>query len=164
MDIIPFEPGHLQNLVLQPAQRMHYEAFMRPEYGEILGRYGIAWTGLRGELVLCCAGFMPQWAGRAIAWALFSDRLTPREFLQVDRRARVELERLRRIGYARIETPLDPHFLNGLRWAKALGFAIEGLMQSFAPDGRDMYLAARVRPACSHAGSSQVSSALAAAE
>lgn len=110
----------------------------------------MAWTGLsntgsEGDEILGCAGVLPEWEGRAIAWALLSDSISPRRFRAVHAAARKGLDEAHGKGYRRIETTIDPSFPAAIRWAAALGFDFEGLMKAYTPDGRDMYLVARVK-------------------
>ena len=93
-----------------------------------------------------CAGILPQWPGRAIAWALLTRELTARHFLRVHHKVLNVLLGAHGRGARRIETTVDAGFDAGHRWARALGFSPEGLMRSYSPEGRDHVLYARIAP------------------
>jgi hypothetical protein len=152
LDFIPFAPEHLPMLRLQAAQAYLQPLMAKPEYGASLaGPY--AWSGLLGHAVIGCAGILPQWPGRAIAWALLTRGLTARHFLHAHHKVAAVLRAAHAPvsegggGLRRIETSVDAGFDAGHRWARALGFEPEGLMRAYSPDGRDHVLYARVQEA-----------------
>ena len=49
------------------------------------------------------------------------------------------------VGVRRLQTTVVAGFNEGHKWAKILGFEVEGLMKSFEPDGSDAVLYGRVR-------------------
>lgn len=142
MQIVPFAPGHLGALDLQPRQTL-YRPYMTATVGSGLAG-GTAWSAVHAGRVVCCAGLQPIWPGRAAAWALFSKWFTPPLFLRLHLFARGVLDNAQANGLRRIETQIDPEFPQAVRWAMLLGFEIEGLMRRFLPDGREMYLVARI--------------------
>ena len=48
-------------------------------------------------------------------------------------------------NYRRLETMVDPTHAAAVRWITRLGFEREGTCRSYAPDGRDLDIYARVR-------------------
>lgn len=141
MIVRPFVPDDIEQLVLQPAQ-----AYLRPMvsgrgYGEALAQ-GEAWTGVDGGRVVACGGVCPLYGFMGNAWAMISADLK-HHFVIVHRIAQRVLDAY---PAQRIEAHIDVDFLNGHRWAEALGFALEApRMRKFTPDGRDVALYARVR-------------------
>ena len=143
LSFIPFQPEHLEGLRLQRAQRHLKPLLAIPEYGrQLVTPY--SWTGVANGAVVGCAGLLPQWPGRAIAWALLTPQLDARQFLRAHLRVRRVIETAQRDGMRRIEASVDAAFDAGHRWALALDFAPEGLMRRFSPEGRDHLLYARI--------------------
>ena len=141
MNIIQFQPDHLEKLLLQPAQENARRYLGNPEYGAALALPGLAFTAVEGERVLAMAGVLPRWEGRAEAWALLSHDLR-RNFIRIHRAV---LHFLDTTDIRRIETAVDANFDDGLVWADMLGFKNEGLMRCYTPEGRDCYRFARVK-------------------
>lgn len=136
-----FDPDDIEKLLLQPAQ-----AYLRPlisgrGYGEALAQ-GEAWTGVDDGRIVACGGVCPLHGFMGNAWAMIAADLK-HSFLIVHR---VALRVLDAYPANRIEAHIDCGFVNGHRWARALGFEIEARrMRKFTPDGRDAALYARVR-------------------
>jgi RimJ/RimL family protein N-acetyltransferase len=143
IEFIPFRPEHLAALRLQAAQAYLQPLLARRDYGAALAGPD-TWTGIVAGRVIGCAGVLPQWPGRAIAWALLTRELTSRHFLRVHYKVMGVLDEAQRRGSRRIETSVDAGFDAGHRWARALGFRPEGLMRAYSPDGRDHVLYACV--------------------
>jgi hypothetical protein len=134
--------GHLLSISLQPVQ-VALRGGMTEAVACALARGpGLAVID-RGD-VLACVGIVPCWPGRAVAWALLSDRIQPNRFLAVHRRVKAALDRHGMRHPWRIEIQVDPTHLAALRWAAMLGFLVEGRMRRYLPDGRDMILMARI--------------------
>lgn len=139
-----FRPEHLPMLQLQAAQAYLQPLVARPDYAAALtGPY--AWSGLIGHNVIGCAGLLPQWPGRAIAWALLTRELSAAHFLRAHHKVIAVLRSAHANGIRRIETTVDAGFDAGHRWARALGFSPEGLMRAYSPDGRNHVLYAHIR-------------------
>lgn len=143
IEFIPFEPAHLAALRLQTAQAYLQALIARQEYGAAMcGRH--SWSGAANGEIVGSAGVIEQWPGRALCWALLGRNIRTRDFLRVHNKVGEVLVRVHREGTRRIETSVDAAFDAGHRWVRALGFAPEGLMRSYSPDGRDHVLYARV--------------------
>lgn len=143
LEFVPFRPEHLALLRLQAAQAYLQPLLARPDYAAALaGPY--TWSGVVDGRVIGCAGILAQWPGRAIAWALLSRELTARHFLHAHHKVAAVMKAAHRAGARRIETTVDAGFDAGHRWARALGFAPEGLMRAYSPEGRDHVLYARI--------------------
>jgi len=140
MTIVPFQPEHLAAIHLQPAQIALQPTLAQPDYGAALKAAGPCYTALAGEEIIACAGFYPQWEGRAIAWALIGAS-AGRHFFGLHKSV---LRAFAMHGYRRIETAVVVGFAEGERWARLLGFEREGRMRSYMPDGTDCDLYARV--------------------
>lgn len=141
MHIVPFQPIHLHNLVLQPSQ-ISFSQYFDEKYGPALRDGGPCFTGLDDDgNVVGCSGVIKQWDNRAIAWALLAD-WSGKHFVKVHKAVKRFLDMTE---FDRIEAFVDAEFEQGHRWVKMLGFEREGYMRKFNPDGRDAVLYARIR-------------------
>jgi hypothetical protein len=140
MHIEPFQPKHLERLVLQPSQTV-FSKFFDAEYGPSLKSAGPCFTALDGDRVLACSGIVSQWHNRAIAWALISED-AGKNFIRIHKAVKRFLEGEQ---INRIEAYVDAGFDAGHRWIQMLGFEREGYMREFMPDGNDAVLYARLR-------------------
>lgn len=142
---VPFRPHHLATLRLQAAQTYLQPLMTDAQYAAALtGPH--AWSGVLAGRIIGCAGIVPQWPGRAVAWALLTRELSAAHFLRAHHKVAAVLHAAHRDGHRRIETTVDAGFDAGHRWVRALGFAPEGLMRAYSPEGRDHVLYARVAP------------------
>ena len=139
--IVPFEPHHLTQLLLQPAQAMMQPTMADPAYGESLCAAGPAYSLVVNGEVLACMGLVKQWDERAIAWGLIGASAGP--FMLRIHRAVLATMRLHR--FRRIETAVLCGFPAAQRWVQRLGFVREGRMLAYTPDGSDCDLYAIVR-------------------
>lgn len=138
--IVPFQPEHLSQLMLQPSQVYLQPMLANPHYGEYLVKAGPAYSCIVDDVVFACAGLIPQWENRAMAWALISGE-AGKHFLSIHRAVK---RTFAMHPYRRIETTVAMNFEEGYRWADLLGFEREGLMRKYVPNGDDCYLYARV--------------------
>lgn len=139
MRVEAYRPEHLQSLLLQPAQEFVRPYLSRPEYGKALVM-PTSFTALDGDRVLCCAGIIPIWEGRAEAWALMAADLR-REFIYIHHAAK---RFLNSCGFRRVEAAVDSQFCAAVEWIEMLGFKYEGPLRGYTPDGRDCIRYARV--------------------
>lgn len=140
MRVIPYEAEHLAMLDAQDAQR-YLSAWVGDEQAKSLEDTP-SYTAVHEDRVLCCAGILPIWQGRAVAWA-YMDRRAGEHFIALHRRVQQFLDQC---YVQRIEAHVDREFEAGHRWARMLGFDMEAeRMTAFRPDGGDCSLYARVR-------------------
>lgn len=140
-EIVPFIPAHLRALELQPAQREWAQRVLEDGYAEAMAK-GEAWTALVDGKVSCCAGILPQWPGRSIAWANFGLSIPKARWPRVITKIRQVLDDC---PARRVETYVGCTHGAGIRLVNLLGFKIEARLAKFAPDGGDCFLYARVR-------------------
>ena len=140
MNIIPFEPDHLQTLALQDSQAW-VMPMLSPEYGAMLKKAGLCFTAMEGEEIMACAGIMKIWEGRDLAWALISGN-SGKHFIKIYRAIKLFIDTH---PTRRIEATVDFNFAEGHRLMRMLGFEYEGKARAFMPDGRDVGLYARVK-------------------
>lgn len=141
MRIEPLRAWHLAALELQPSQAMFGAVIHQPGYVDMLTSAGPAFAAVQGETVLGCGGSVEMWDNRAVIWALVSEHAGP-HMLGIHRAVEGYLKQMRQ---RRIEAQVVVGFDPGARWLKRLGFAFEGTMRAFSPDGTDYWLYARVK-------------------
>lgn len=100
-----------------------------------------SFTGWIDGTPVGCAGIIPQWQDRAIAWAYLSAVCPPVMVAVHKAVARF----LASCDIRRIETSVHCDFAAGHRWAVMLGFEMEApRMRAYGADGHDAALYARV--------------------
>ncbi len=133
VEIIPFRAQHLEAIDVQAPQRFA-SPFLTAAHGRLLEGAGVARTAVADGEIVGCAGLVPIWDHRAVAWALLAET-TPALFFRAHRAARRFLERS---TIRRIETYVRSDHAEGHRWARALGFEFEcGPLRHFDPFGHD---------------------------
>jgi hypothetical protein len=142
LKVVQFEPKHLKELSLQPAQAYMSPQIMKPDYGTSFVEAGPAYTGIADGRVVVCAGVFEMWAGRGMAWALIADNI-PHHFLSIHRAVRKFLVNC---PIRRIEAYVDVGFEEAHQWADILGFTLETPqpMRGFMGN-RDMYMYALIK-------------------
>lgn len=142
MNVVPFKAHHLKTLSLQEEQQ-YLAQYMTDEQMIAIEQGGWGWSGVYPDgLVVGCAGVLPMWQGRGIAWAYLSDAAQGLEFIKVHKAVKKFLDSC---YLQRIEMTVDCDFKQGHRWARLLGFEMEAeRMKAYRPDGGDCALYARV--------------------
>lgn len=144
MIFVEFKAEHLTMMKIQKAQEIWKDKLLTYEYSKALEIPGMAWTALKNDEVLGCAGMIPVWEGRVIAWALFGD-IPKHSWILIFRKIQKEFrDALANHGRHRIETTTPVDFVPGHRLAKMLGFEIEGLMKEYGPDGKDHLMLGKI--------------------
>jgi len=138
-EVHPFVPADIEELSLQPSQEFLSPFVGRPGYGQELADAGPCYTAREGGRIVCCAGLVNLWEGRASAWALLSAD-SGRCMISIHRAV---AEFFDGCGIERVEAYVVPDFMPGHRWARMLGFEREGRMRAFQR-GQDMDMYARV--------------------
>jgi hypothetical protein len=124
---------------------MWRERIISGKQTNIISLPGLAFSGIDGNKVVGASGFVPQWEGRMIAWALLSPKIPKMAWVQIARKTKLEMVKHLANGTRRIEATVPVGFDQGIRYAELLGFKREALMKSYQPDGSDAYLFACVR-------------------
>lgn len=141
-EIVRFRPGHLLALKLQPAQAELAATILEPQYGAGLALGGPCFTVLLAGRPVACIGVREHHAGRAEPWALLAVESAPL-LRQITRAVRGWLEQC---DYARVEINVATDFEAGHRWARMLGFRVEGPEKlAFSPSGGGAIPYARIR-------------------
>ena len=140
MIVIPYKADHLKVLMIQEAQQ-YMQVYISEADTKALEQ-GHAYTGFKNGTVLICAGVMPIWKGRGLAWAYVAQQ-AGRHMVELTKNVKRVLDTL---PFNRIEAAVDVDFKPGHRWARLLGFELEvERMRKFRPDGGDSALYARVK-------------------
>lgn len=142
-----FKPSDAEQISIQPMQIMDKRLFANwsdEEWERLRAAVSPGMTGFRDDLIIFCAGVIPQWEGRAIAWALLADSVDRYDMIWIHRQVEWILQTQIKNGYRRIEAHIHEPFTAAHRWIRMLGFVSEGLMRRYDPLGRDMRLYARI--------------------
>tara|TARA_R110000803_G_scaffold14586_3_gene40481 strand:+ start:6595 stop:7023 length:429 start_codon:yes stop_codon:yes gene_type:complete len=141
MNVIPFKAEHLFGVDLQDSQA-YLSNWVSHEQAAALEGTAWAYTGVIGNSIAGCAGVLPMWQGRGVAWAYISKIAARQHFISVHKSVSRFLEAC---YIQRIEMTVDCDFEQGHRWAEMLGFTMEAeRMRAYRPDGGDCALYARV--------------------
>ena len=140
IQIVRFQPTHLQGFTLQAAQAFMQGQIESPGYTKTLAD-GQAFTLISDGVPMFCAGLIPIWSGRALAWALVH-KDAGKHMRHIVRGVRGFLDSAEP---KRIEALVDDGFTQGVHFMQILGFKEEGLMRSFNENGSDCRLFSRVK-------------------
>ena len=131
---------HFDAVAVQPLSVVRHLALLYATQGP-------AYAGVTDEgIVICLAGFRLLRPRTAEGWAIMSTAM-PAHWRWMHRTvAQMLPEHIRLLNLRRVEITVEATFLQGQRWAEALGFVNEtpdGMAQ-FGPNGERHYLYARV--------------------
>lgn len=140
MEVRTFQPADLFAIAVQEAQAEARSIISTPGYGEALAKAGPSFTATCNGEVVACAGVITQWPGNARAWAILSES-AGKCMLTLTRAIRTWL-RFHNDG--RIDCAVQCDFAESVRWARLLGFELEGTMRAYTPERRDCFLFAQV--------------------
>lgn len=93
--------------------------------------------------VLIIFGMSFQWQDRALAWSFISEK-AGKHFLAIHREVVRQIEDFQKYC-RRLEMTVDVDFRQAHRWAKLLGFSVEGYLRAYRPDGGDVIMYSRIR-------------------
>ncbi len=146
--LIPFRAEHAEQLEMQTMQateQVYFGDWDFEQWSQMEGE--LTFTGLRNSdrEVLGCAGLIPQWKGRSIAWAWLSNKITHQDMVWIHRQVTDFLDKAQiSPDYKRIEASVHEPFKAAHRWVTMLGFKSEGLMKNFDPAGEDCRMYSRI--------------------
>ena len=136
----PFKAVHLGQLQVQEAQRWTME-YMSPSLAHVLEQQ-LSNTVFKDGQPILCGGVIEQRPDYGILWSFVGSGMTPHDFFHLHRLTRLFI---RSLPYRRLEMHVDCEFVNGHRWARALGFRCEApRMRAFLLNGLDAALYARI--------------------
>ena len=94
--------------------------------------------------ILACAGIVEKWRGVGEAWMVVGKALEHKP-LSGARLAKRHMEQMaERHGYWRVQVNVHVENLPALRFAKWLGFVMEGEMAEYGPDRKNYYRMGRL--------------------
>lgn len=146
MRIVPLSAELLR--LIEPRDTAAAAAFGDRAVRRMTADCGLAIAMLDGGYVIGAGGVVPlEWAGRALAWMLISVFTRPRHLLRAAAVVPAWLDTLQaRPELRRLEASAPAALERNCRFLERLGFAPEGLMRGYGPDGADHMRFARVRP------------------
>src|SRR5262245_49479687 len=120
MIVRPYIALDLCSLKIQAAQSQMDNIKADPAYARAVSLDGYTFTAEHEETILGCAGVIPQWRGRAIAWALLSDEA--RQLRLMSQITKVVVHFLDEMAkeFWRIETAVKADWPPGAKWAERL--------------------------------------------
>ena len=120
-----FVPDDLFALALQPRQKQVFVA--TTEYAESLVQAGPAFSVHADDELIGCVGLMNQWDGYARAYAFLGEN-AGKHLLSFTRQVKPWLAAR---PERRIDAAVETDFVQGLKWARCLGFQFEGVMKKY---------------------------------
>ena len=144
--IVPFRPSHADKIELNDRE-LYYEGLVPNYRGYIaqMAEPGLSWAGVYNEQVVVCFGVRTVWPGVGDAWLLSSPSVSAHA-LSVVRSARmIFADIFKTEAFSRVHISVDSANDSAFKFAKALGFEVEGIMRQFGPDGSNYYMMARIK-------------------
>lgn len=141
MIVRPMVAEDIKKIELQSAQTYSCGTMEDYDFAPLI-EANLAWAAEHEGEIVALGGFYVFWENRSVAWALLSSKAGP-----VFNHLHKHISRsINKFGETcrRIEITVDVGFDQGHRWAKMLGFTVEGYMRAFRPDGGDVILYAKV--------------------
>lgn len=140
---IPMVPDHLHYMNIKPEQLPSARAVNMDTMLEMQARLGLAVTALVDTNPVAIFGCIMLWPGVAELWSIITDdaRRYPKQLSLVGRSFTDIAAQSLSLHRLQITVRFDEP--RALRWAKYLGFEIEGIMRKYTPDGMDSYIMAR---------------------
>jgi hypothetical protein len=131
VEIVPFDVAHVGRLANHGGQEKLVAQVSSADLDLLVSR-GRAWSAIRDDDVIACAGFIAANQYRATAWALFAGG-SPRDFVAVHH---ATIEALDSAPYRIIEAYVDPKSVPAMRWIRLLRFKLRrAYLPFFFPDG-----------------------------
>lgn len=135
----PLSVFHFSSLRLQPAQSGDAARLRDPALQcDLVGPGSWAVVDELG-ITRAIGGLADLGAGRAYAWSFLGEAIGP-DFIQLHRKVVGYFDNA---PYHRIEMHVDVDQPAAIRWARLLGFEMEGTARRFFPDGRSAFHMAR---------------------
>lgn len=141
---IPMVPSHLKYMNIKPEQLPAARVVSMDIMLDMQSQLGMAVTALVHGKPVAMFGCIKIWTGVGEMWSIISDdaRRYPKQLtLVAGAFSDIVTQSL---SLHRLQITVRSDEPRALRWAKYLGFEIEGLMRKYSPDGTDTYILARV--------------------
>ena len=133
MRVESFKPYHVDLLRAQGVQGAQIAEVSLVLPGTIIRPDGPAVTAFDGDRILICGGIARITADNGVCWALLSAQagrhmtwlhFAVKRFLTIN-------------PWRRLEATVEENFKDGCRWVELLGFAYEGKMLKYGPNGEN---------------------------
>ena len=143
-EIVPFEPGHLNELELRPTE-VAYLANIPKYFDNLVGHAqpGTSWTGIANGKVVCCFGLRLLWRGVAEAWLLPGIGIERNPIAVLKNGRRLMQEAMYDLGVERLQIAVRAQNNTEINFAKALYFEVESTMKRYGPEGDDYFMMVR---------------------
>ena len=130
MRLVPFDKAHLLQITPQ----------VRQANTDLSGDWihGPAWTVFDGDTVQAIGGFLLQWEGRFLAWAIIGEGANMRALTRIARGV------VDGFSVRRIEATIDVSFRQAAKWVSILGFQFEGVLRCAGLNGEDFAMYSKV--------------------
>lgn len=143
---MPFSPVHTKSISISQPEIVAASKYI--DISDALAgqaTLGPAVTAFLNLKPVACFGFVEIWHGVAEAWLIADDkaRTKPIGMTKVGK----TFFDIAEISYAlhRVQISVRTNDTRAYHWAEVLGFAKEGVMRQYGPDGADHYIMARYR-------------------
>lgn len=145
LSIVRMKPEHVMWLKLKEPE-LTYEKDMPGLRKYIIegADYDRSWSATDRGKVFLCFGIRPAWTNVGEAWLLPGHNISEHSISVIRYARKLFTELLQNGEYARIHIAVRADNDTALKFAKALGFEVEGIMRNFGPDGVDSYMMARI--------------------
>ena len=144
--IVPFRPSHAEKIELK-GRDLYHEGIV-PGYRAYVARTaeaGLSWTGIYNEKIVVCFGVRRVWPGVGEAWLLPSPSISDHALSVVRASRMIFADIFKTEAFSRVHISVDSANDSAFKFAKALGFEVEGIMRQFGPDGSNYYMMARLK-------------------
>ena len=110
---------------------------------KVQAKHGDAFTAILHGTPVACFGSVRIWTGVEEMWLLLEERV--RDYAKTITRAAIAYRDFRVISgnLHRLQITVRCEDIRAVRWARASGFTIDGMMIAYGPDGSDYYLMSR---------------------
>jgi hypothetical protein len=141
--IVKFEIEHALSLDVRPHEDKIKDHADFKKWAK-LNEESIGFSGFCDDKLIGCAGVRTIWDGVGEAWVLASQEVYKHP-KSVFKNVRDYLDKIiKEQGFWRVQAHVRTDNSMGIKFAKMLGFKIEGKMQGFNPDKTDAYLFSKV--------------------
>lgn len=143
--IVKFQGSHLRKLRLREPE-VSYTA-TDPEFFDYLERIAapeMSWTGMYRGSPRCCFGIRPVYKTVGEAWLIVDKDIADHTISVVRFARKIFATFLDDGGFHRIQAGVMADNDTALRFAKTLGFEVEGIMRNYGSPGASCFLMSRI--------------------
>ena len=144
LQFVPFHEAHLMSLnITNKYSQTISKVIPITEMVKAQAKHGSAFTAILHGMPVACFGSVRIWNGVEEMWLLMEER--GRDVAVSLTKAAIAYRDFRVISgnLHRLQITVRCEDMRAVRWAKAIGFTIDGMMMKYGPDGSDYYLMSR---------------------